>query len=44
MACINANPVLATRVIVDHPDPELFLDKLDGQLPKAAELLRELLD
>lgn len=44
VACVNANPVLATRAIVDHPDPELFLDKLDGQLPKAAALLRELLD
>lgn len=44
VSCINANPVLATRVVVDHPDPELLLDKLDGQLPKAAALLRELLD
>lgn len=44
LSCINANPVLATRVVVDHPDPALFLDKLTGQLPQAAALLRELLD
>jgi len=44
LSCINANPVLATRVAVEHPDPELFLTKLDGQLPKSAALLRELLD
>lgn len=44
VGCINANPVLATRVVVGHPDPALFLDKLTGQLPQAAALLRELLD
>lgn len=44
VSCINANPVLATRVITDHPDPELFLDKLAGQLPRSVALLRELLD
>lgn len=44
IACINANPVLATRVVTEHPDPALFLDKLALSLPKAVALLRELLD
>lgn len=44
VSCVNANPVLATRVVTDHPQPELFLDKLAGQLPMAAALLRDLLD
>lgn len=44
LECINANPVLATRVITEHPSPGLFLDKLTGPLPKSTALLRELLD
>jgi hypothetical protein len=42
--CINANPVLATRVVTEHPVPELLLDKLTEQLPKTTTLFRELLD
>lgn len=41
---IEANPVLATRVVEEHPAPEAFLDRLDGQLPEATALLRLLLD
>lgn len=44
VSCINANPVLATRVVTDHPEPEFFLLKVASQLPKAASLLRDLLD
>lgn len=42
--CIHANPVLATRVVKEHPDPELFLDKLTGRLPKTTAIFRALLD
>lgn len=41
--CINANPVLATRVVTEHPAPELFLDKITGSLPRTTALFRELL-
>lgn len=42
--CINANPVLATRVVTEHQAPELFLDKLTEPLPNTTALFRELLD
>lgn len=44
VSCIDANPVLATRVVLDHPDPGLFLAKLAAQLPDTAAMLRQLLD
>jgi hypothetical protein len=42
--CINANPVLATRVVTDHPNPVRFLERLRLSLPEAAGLLTDLLD
>lgn len=42
IACIGANPVLAVRVVAEHPDPTRFLENLDTQLPTAAALLRDL--
>jgi hypothetical protein len=44
LACIDANPVLATRMVSDHPNPDLFLDRLAASLPRSAERLRLLAD
>lgn len=41
--CIDANPVLATRVVMDHPNPAVFLAHLGRSLPRAAALLADLL-
>lgn len=43
LGCINANPVLATRIASDHPAPDVFLDRLEASLPRTAELLKALL-
>jgi uncharacterized protein YqjF (DUF2071 family) len=41
--CIETNPVLAARVVTDHPNPAVFLEHLGRSLPRAATLLTELL-
>jgi hypothetical protein len=41
--CVNANPVLAARVVTEHPNPALFVERLSSSLPRAAGLLAELL-
>lgn len=40
--CLDANPVLAARIVADHPDPERFLNRLDIDLPTTAARLHEL--
>ena len=44
LACIDANPVLATRIVSDHPNPDLFLDRRAASLSRSAERLRLLAD
>jgi hypothetical protein len=41
---METDPVLATRVVTDHPNPVVFLEHLGRSLPRAAALLAELLD
>lgn len=42
LRCIDANPVLAVRIVTDQSDPDRFVDRLGQQLPKTAQALREL--
>ena len=42
LTCIDANPVLADRIVADHPDPSRLLDRLEGELPRSVAALREL--
>lgn len=40
--CIDANPVIAERIVTEHPEPETFLGRLASSLPQAAQRLRTL--
>lgn len=42
LGCIDANPVIAARIVAEHPDPDAFLDRLTAALPVSAARLREL--
>lgn len=42
--CITANPAIAARILDDHPDTHLFIDRLRSQLPASAERLAGLVN
>lgn len=42
LRCIDANPVLAVRIVTDQADPERYVGRIEQQLPRAARALREL--
>jgi hypothetical protein len=41
LRCIDANPVLAVRIVTDQDDPERFVDRIAQELPRTAQALRE---
>lgn len=44
LRCIDTNPVIATRLLEDAPAPDRLLDRLERDIPRAVERLRELLN
>lgn len=42
LECIDANPVLAARLVTDAPDPDRLLNNLDQAVPNTAHRLRTL--
>ncbi len=43
LACIAANPVIAERIVSEHPDPRRLLAMIEQELPLATERLRSLI-
>lgn len=41
--CIAANPVVAERIVADHPDPSRLLEVVQRELPRATRRFRALL-
>jgi len=41
--CIDANPVVAARLVEDAPAPDRLLERLERDIPHAVGYLRELL-
>jgi predicted nucleic acid-binding protein len=42
LACIDASPVAAARIVTDHPKPMEFLERLAATLPRTARCLSDL--
>ncbi len=40
LMCIEANPIVAARIVIERSDPARFLDKLGSELSKSTAHLR----